>query len=81
MSNPCEWNPTQSIPASSIPVVENGKRVWRNYRGCPNDATLIVGAEGQWRLCQACSELPEFRRFKVRRPFKPERARLSEETK
>lgn len=31
------------------------------------EATWIVGAEGQWRLCEACAQLPEFRRYRVRK--------------
>jgi hypothetical protein len=32
-------------------------------------ATVIVGADGQWRLCDACAALPVFRRFKNRQPI------------
>lgn len=29
-------------------------------------ATVLVGADGKWRLCQSCSELPVFRRYRKR---------------
>lgn len=50
----CEWEPSMDRAC-------NCADVWHA------EATLIVGADGQWRLCVACAALPEFARFKVRR--------------
>ena len=52
-TNPCEWN------------WEAGRPAYYNdpWHAC---ATWIVGADGQWRLCDACAKLPRFRRFRVR---------------
>lgn len=53
----CEWNPAHHIPAW-----------WPGLHGdCLNDATVTLGAKGDWHLCASCAALPEFRRFKVRR--------------
>jgi len=30
-------------------------------------ATVLVGSNGKWRLCESCAALPEFRRFTKRR--------------
>lgn len=34
------------------------------------EAEVIVGANGQWRLCKACAALPFFNRFRNRREIK-----------
>lgn len=53
--DPCEYNPAEQRAA------------W-DYE-FHAQADLIVGADGQWRLCAACAAcaaLPKFRRFKTR---------------
>lgn len=52
IKNPCEYNPEKKAAAFENEVHAQ--------------ATMIVGAKGQWRLCASCAALPEFRRFKTR---------------
>ncbi len=52
----CEWNPEGSRPAYDGDA---------HHREAP--ATVIVGADGQWRLCTSCARLPVFARFRVRK--------------
>lgn len=52
----CEWDPSIGDAAHS------DSAHCRTVR-----STVIVGAHGQWRLCQSCSELPEFKRYRVRK--------------
>lgn len=54
MMDPCEWNP------------EENRAAFENE--CHDHATVIVGADGDWRLCEKCAALPEFKRFRKRRP-------------
>jgi hypothetical protein len=61
----CEWNPhTKSL----------AQRRWAGdryvYSGCANEATLSVGADGKYHLCESCAALPEFRRYRRRVPLK-----------
>lgn len=51
----CEWYPDEGRAATSHDPV-HGK------------AEVVVGARGQWHLCRSCAALPEFRRFRVRKP-------------
>ncbi len=51
--DPCEWNPDKQLSAFGDEVHAS--------------AELIVGADGQWRLCKACAALPFFNRFRSRR--------------
>lgn len=53
----CEWDPKKGEPA----VIRGKVRV-----GCLNEATLVVGHNGRWFLCDSCAKLPAFNRFKVR---------------
>ena len=62
----CEWDPERNVPADYIPVGAG----MVDYLGCPNDATLVVGADGKWRLCAECAALPRFKRFRKRVPIK-----------
>ena len=55
----CEWNPDEGSPSWSSD---------EHYRYV--QATVIVGANGRWRLCDSCSRLPRFRRFRIRKPIK-----------
>jgi hypothetical protein len=59
----CEWDPEESQPARYIPGTDQ-------HWGCPNDAEIIVGAKGQWRLCESCAALPEFKRFRKRKQIR-----------
>ncbi len=53
----CEWNPELDQPATRLGEV---------VTGCPNEATVVVGANGQYHLCESCSKLPRFKRFSKR---------------
>lgn len=55
----CEWNPVYGEPAWGSPFPNAGE--------CPNEATVVLGAEVAWHLCASCAKLPRFRRFAVRR--------------
>ena len=52
----CEWNPTEKRPA---------------FEGDPShgEAKLAVGVDGKWHLCESCAALPEFARYRKRRPL------------
>lgn len=64
MTERCEYNPIM-LTLSHDPPAEGD---------CPNDATLCVGAYGEWHLCDSCAKLEEFKRFKSRAPLKTARA-------
>jgi hypothetical protein len=51
--DPCEWDPDNDTDG----VV--------GQEHAP--AELIVGANGEWRLCKPCAELPRFARYTVRK--------------
>lgn len=57
LPTPCEWNPTADRPSQS---------------GDPPhaDATVSLGADGDWHLCEACAALPRFARFRTRKPLR-----------
>jgi hypothetical protein len=59
-SNPCEYNPVTRGP-SCIPPLPGD---------CKNDATLMIGAKGEWHICASCAALPEFKKYRVRRALK-----------
>lgn len=48
----CEWNPTY------------GRWAYTGDDGCPNEATICVGADGFGHVCYECSLHPRFRRMK-----------------
>jgi len=50
----CEWNPQESRAA--LESDDHFQRV---------AAEVVVGADGQWRLCQSCANLPRFARFRT----------------
>jgi hypothetical protein len=55
--DPCEWNPAEDRPAR-----EGDK---------PHaDATVSLGADGEWHVCASCAALPVFARFKVRKQMR-----------
>jgi hypothetical protein len=49
----CEYNPEEKRAAWDYEV--HAKAEW------------IIGHQGNWRLCSNCANLPEFKRFKVRK--------------
>lgn len=52
--NPCEWDPrTEQAALSTL--------------SAHDVATVTVGANGRWRLCDSCAALPIFKRFRWRR--------------
>jgi len=57
----CEWDPENNEPARFDDGVDTG---------CKNEATVSVGAAGQWHLCATCAALPRFNAFRARRPIK-----------
>lgn len=64
----CEWNPVADREA---------------FVGDPphGQATVMVGTDGKYHLCESCARLPRFARFRVRRPLGrrvPERVQRKE---
>ncbi len=57
----CEWDPEFSRPAYRVGNIDFG---------CQNEATISVGVNGKWHLCDECADRPEFRRFRVRAPLR-----------
>jgi hypothetical protein len=55
----CEWDPERDQPAKCYPIQD----------GCQNKATLSVGQDGMWHLCEACAALPIFSRLRRRVPL------------
>jgi hypothetical protein len=37
--------------------------------GCPNEAVISLGHNGEWHLCASCAAMPEFHRYRVRTPI------------
>ena len=58
----CEWDPRRNAPAQGIPVPGG----YEGYTGCKARATMFVGANGAWRLCDGCAALPRFKRYRKR---------------
>jgi len=58
----CEWNPAADAPAHC------GEHHTRTVQ-----SAVIVGSNGQWRLCESCAALPRFKRFKSRQPVRGKR--------
>lgn len=58
ITDPCEYNPSADRPAYSNEV--HAVAEW------------VVGANGQWRLCDSCAALPKFKRFTHRLPIRRE---------
>lgn len=56
----CEWNPDEDRIALST---DEHHRTTR--------ATVLLGSDQTWHLCQSCSELPRFSRFRRRRALTP----------
>ena len=54
--DPCEYNP------------ETKEAAYENEVHA--EAEVMIGKRVAWRLCKKCAELPEFKRFKVRRMIK-----------
>jgi hypothetical protein len=67
----CEYDPVRGRPAKMIPVgrQSNGELSCTST-GCPNEATVSVGANGQWHLCESCAALPYSKRFRKRMPLR-----------
>lgn len=63
----CEWNPTQNHPAMVFGISHPFPQEAEDHGNCQNEATVCVGADGEWHLCENCAALPAFKRFKVRR--------------
>jgi hypothetical protein len=53
MTAPCEWNPTEDRPATAEDTVHA-------------PATVVLGMDGCWHLCESCAALPRFARFRRR---------------
>lgn len=52
--DPCEWFPE-----------ENRALYWNEKPHA--EATVIIGRDGRWRLCDSCSRLHIFSRYKKRK--------------
>lgn len=62
----CEWDPKRDQLAAYLETYDfSVKRIVR-YWGCQNKATLIVGYNGKYRLCESCSKLPYFKKYRKR---------------
>lgn len=59
----CEYNPEKKAPATLLP----------SEGDCKNEATVSVGAAGEWHLCDSCAALPFFKRLRKRTPLKRSR--------
>ena len=57
---PCEYDP---FPCEYDPVRERAAFNCQVHAA----ATWVLGHDEAWRLCTSCADLPEFRRFRVRR--------------
>lgn len=57
VSGYCEWDPKANGPALS-------------GSGCENQATLSVGGDKNWHLCDDCAALPVFKRLRRRKPLR-----------
>lgn len=55
----CEWDPERNDLAFGT-----------DHHHQTSPATMIVGANGQFRLCDSCAALPRFKRFRVRKPVR-----------
>jgi len=55
-SDPCEFDPATNGGATRA-------------SGCPNQAEIIVGAGGRWRVCSSCAALPYFDLLRKRVPI------------
>jgi hypothetical protein len=55
--DPCEFDPAKNGMATRA-------------SGCPNQAEIIVGAGGRWRVCSSCAALPYFDILRKRVPIK-----------
>lgn len=55
-SDTCEWNPTENRLSYCSEHHEK--------------ATWVIGAKGQYRLCDVCANLPRFKRYRIRRKIK-----------
>jgi len=62
----CEWDPKRNRPSQyKETYYPYDVKIFR-YWGCQNRAELILGYNGKWRLCESCSKLPYFSRYKRR---------------
>lgn len=60
----CEWDPVNNRPARYV----DRPKPYLSYReGCTDKATLLVGSEGQWRLCDHCAGLKRFKGYRTRK--------------
>jgi hypothetical protein len=50
----CEWNPTRN------------RLTWSNENDCPNRATVCLGHNPSYHLCDSCASLPRFKRYRKR---------------
>lgn len=66
----CEWNPERDEPA--VTLNEHSFFGPTEHQGCPNEATVSIGRNGRWHLCESCAVLPRFERFRVRKPLRRE---------
>jgi hypothetical protein len=78
VSDLCEWDPEHNRPAKRADLWgkdSDGAIRRRDVgTGCPNPAQVVLGANGAWRLCATCAELPRFRRYRVARRITDGRA-------
>lgn len=56
----CEYNPKFQRPSTDPP----------SEGDCPNRSAICLGHEGKWHVCESCAALPEFNKYRKRRPVK-----------
>jgi hypothetical protein len=55
--DPCEWHPGEARPARADDAPHA-------------DATVSLGDNGEWHLCETCAALPGFAACRVRKPLR-----------
>lgn len=56
----CEYNP----------VTADASYGGRAEGDCPNEASVCLGKDPSWHLCESCAALPRFKRFRRRVPLR-----------
>ena len=67
----CEWNPEKNRPSQYL----TGRIYSRSGKtdGCQNEATVCVGYNGKWHLCESCASLPIFKKYRKRKSLNANR--------
>jgi hypothetical protein len=63
----CEWDPKRNQLSSYQETYDFSVKRIVKYWGCQSKATVIVGHNGKYRLCESCSKLPYFKKYRKRK--------------